>query len=106
MFYTKEVKIYKLEQVVDEWGTIGESKYVLVKSLPVDIQPYSQDKLNRDYGYDLETTKRMFCDIDNSVDEASLVLYRGKAYRVVKIVEWDDYLDIALNDALGVDLIG
>lgn len=105
MFYNKEVKLYELQAIENEWGVIEEEEYVFIKSLMVDIQPYSKEKLNKDYGYDLNTTKRMFCDIDNDIDEATLITYRGKPYFIVKIVEWDDYFDIALDDAKGVDLI-
>ena len=105
MFYNKKVKLYKLISIENEWGVIEEEKYVYIKSLIVDIQPYSKDKLNRDYGYDLETTKRMFCDLDIAIDEATLVTYRGKPFDIVKVIEWDDYFDISLNDAVGVDIV-
>lgn len=106
MFYTKIVEIYQLESVTDDWGAIVEEQYTLVKRCRVDIQPNSKDKLNREYGYDLETTKRMFVDIDPQITEASLIVYDGKPYHVVKIIEWDDYYDIALNDAVGVSWHG
>ena len=106
MFYNKEVKLYRLEAIENEWGVIEEEKYIYIKSLMADIQPYSQDKLNRDYGYDLQTTKRMFSIIDPEINESTLVTYRDKPFHIVKIVEWDDYLDIALDDAVGVDIIG
>lgn len=104
MFYTKEVKLYKLEAIEDEWGIVGEEQYRYVKSVKVDIQPYSKDKLIKEYGYDLETTKRMFTDLDSDIDESTLVLYRGKPFRIVKVVEWDDYFDISLIDAKDVSL--
>lgn len=106
MFYNKEVKLYKLEAMEDEWGGALEEEYVFIKALKVDIQPNSREKLNREYGYDLETTKRMFCTVDPAVSEASVVTYEGKPYDIVKIIEWDDFLDIALLDAVGVDLNG
>lgn len=104
MFYTKEVKIYKPENTEDKWGAIIEGQYRLVKTAKVDVQPNSRDKLNKEYGYDLETTLRLFCDVSEPITEASLISYRGQPFDVVKIVEWDDYLDIALNDAVGVEL--
>lgn len=106
MFYNKEVKLYELQAIENEWGVVEEEKYVFVKTIMVDVQPCSQEKLNREYGYDLKATKRMFCDIDDSITESTLIVYRGQPYNVVKIIDWDDYLDIALNDAIGVDLIG
>lgn len=106
MFYNKNIKLYELQQGKDEWGAMVESSYKYIKNMLVDIQPYSRDKLKRDYGYDLETTKRLFCDTGLGVKESSLITYRDKPFHVVKIVEWDDYLDIALIDAVGVDLNG
>ena len=105
MFYNKEIKLYELKPFKNKWGVVEEEKYSFIKNMRVDIQPYSQEKLNKEYGYDLKATKRMFCNIDLSITESTLVLYRGQPYFIVKIVEWDDYLDIALNDAVGVDLI-
>ena len=43
MFYNKEVKLYKLISIENEWGVIEEEKYIYIKSLIVDIQPYSKD---------------------------------------------------------------
>ena len=47
----------------------------------------------------------MFCDLDIAIDEATLITYRGKPFDIVKVIEWDDYFDISLNDAVGVDII-
>lgn len=104
MFYNKEIKVYELQPFENEWGVTVEDQYVLIKALMVDIQPYSQEKLKKEYGYDLQSTKRMFCDLDIDITESSLITYRGKPFNVVKIIEWDDYLDISLDDAVGVDL--
>lgn len=104
MFYTKEVDLYELQSIENEWGAIEENKYVYIKTIKADIQPYSQEKLSKEYGYDLKTTKRMFCDIDLNIKESTLVTYRGEPLSIVKIIEWDDYFDIALDDAAGVEL--
>lgn len=105
MFYTKEVKLYELQAFENEWGIVEEEKYTFINTIMVDVQPYSQEKLNRDYGYDLQVTKRMFCNIFDDITESTLVTYRDKPFHIVKIVEWDNYLDIALNDAVGVDIV-
>lgn len=104
MFYTKEVKVYRLEATENEWGEIVEEQYMYVKDLTVDVQPYSREKLQENYGYKLDTTKRMFCDLDDDLQEDTIIKYRGSLYKIVNIVEWDDYLDIALDAAKGVDI--
>lgn len=114
MFYNKQVKLYQLQSKDNEWGVKEEDKYKYVKTILVDIQPYSQEKLKEEYGYDLKTTKRMFCDMDIDLTESTIIIYKDKPYKIVKIIGWDDeddslwdeYLDIPLDDAIGVDLIG
>lgn len=113
MFYDKKVKLYELKPIENEHGALVEKRYVYIKTIMVDIQPYSQEKLQEEYGYDLKTTKRMFCEVDNSIKESSIVVYKGKSYKIVKIIGWDDedssifdeFLDIPLDDAVGVDLV-
>lgn len=106
MFYNKDIGVYELRSVENDWGVTVEDEYFHVKDLVVDIQPYSKEKLEKDYGYKLETTKRLFYDLDASLNESSIITYEGNPYKVVNIERWDDYVDMALINAVGVDLFG
>lgn len=95
-FYNKEIEVYLNKKIKDKNG-ITRYVYLKVDGIRlVDVQPYSKDKAKRDYGYDIETTKRIFCEIDKDILESSLVNYRGNFYSIQTIIEWDDYLEIML----------
>lgn len=98
MFYNKEIEIYNLCSYEDEFGVTHEDGYKLVGSLMVDVQPYSSEKLKKDYGYDIECTKRIFMDFNKNMVESTLIKYRNEIFEVKKIIEWDDYLDIAIKE--------
>lgn len=68
-----------------------------------DMQPYSTEKLQKDYGFDVEVTKRVFMDLDNSIinlvetQHKTLYLKDGNtAYEIRKIVPWDNYMEVML----------
>lgn len=95
-FYNKKIDIYEYKPYVDEHH-VKREKYEKMQTIDTDIQPYSKDKVQKEYGYDIECTNRMFCDIDEDIKENMVVLYNGDTYRVKKIIKWDDYFDIILN---------
>ncbi|AGX43957.1 hypothetical protein [Clostridium saccharobutylicum] len=97
-FYNKEIFIYKYSETDDEDGVAreGYTKVITTNPILVDVQPYSSEKAKKDYGYDIETTKRIFCDIIPEIIESAVIKYREQFYSIQKIVEWDDYLDVML----------
>lgn len=106
MFYDKEIKIYIYGTYDDEHG-ISRTGYKLLEtdeSIMVDIQPYSSEKAKKDYGYNIVTTKRMFCDVIAEIAESSIIQYNNKFYKVQKI-PWDDgYMDVMLIETKDVTI--
>jgi hypothetical protein len=95
-FYNKEIKIYTYYEYKDD-RKINKTGYTLAtEPILVDIQPYSSQKSLKDYGYDIETTKRMFCDIIDYISEENIIKYRNQYYKIQKIIEWDDYYSVLL----------
>lgn len=98
MFYTKEIEIYNVEEgstnTTTGVYTEGELQTQPTKTLMVDIQPYSKEKLQKDYGYEIDVSKRIFCDLDADIKITSIIKYKDLTLEVKKIIEWDDYLEI------------
>ena len=58
------------------------------KPMRVNVQPYSRELLLKAYGYDIEVTKRVMCEVDTDIKEGSIITYKGIDYEVKKI-PWD-----------------
>lgn len=98
MFYDKEIKLYKKgTSTKNNIGQIIEGQLQFIKNIMVDIQPYSTEEAKKDYGYTIECTKRMFCDLEDININSNIIKYKNKDYDIVKIIEWDDYLEVILN---------
>lgn len=98
MFYNKEIFVYVYGETEDVHGVTREGYTLLETTDPilVDVQPYSSEKAKKDYGYDIETTKRIFCDIITEITESAIIKYKSQYYSIQKVNEWDDYLDVML----------
>jgi hypothetical protein len=97
-FYNKEIEIYIYCDIEYEHGVSRKGYNLLPTTEPtlVDIQPYSSEKAKKEYGYNIKTTKRMFCDIIPEITESAVIKYQEQYYGVQKVVGWDDYLDVML----------
>lgn len=106
-FYNKEIQIYIYGDHVDEHGIsrVGYTVFKTDEPILVDVQPYSSEKAKKDYGYDIKTTKRMFCDIISEIVESSVIKYRDQFFSIQATVEWDDYLDVMLLEKKEIDII-
>lgn len=84
------------EGTTDEYGGYVPGVET-TKILYTDIQPFSRELLLKKYGYDIEVTKLMLCDVDDDIKEGSIVVFKGKDYEVKKI-PWDDgHYEVVLN---------
>jgi len=99
MFYTTEIKVLKSNELsVDEYGISEESPYEIQKTLLADVQPYSSELAYRDFGYHIQCTKRIFCDNDSEIMEGSILEICGCTFKVMKIIEWDIYMELMANE--------
>lgn len=105
MYYDKEVDIFQYEEYKDEHKILRERYRKVKTEFMVDIQPYSSEKANRDYGYSIQCTRRMFCDIIPEIKENILIRFNNEFYSIVKI-PWDDgYFECLLNKTKDVNYI-
>lgn len=99
MFYDKEIELLsETEGYVDSKGIWHDGEEVTLKTIMVDVQPYSSERLHRDYGYNVKCIKRVFCDLDNDIVEGMKIKYQNDVYIINKIIEWDDYIDIMIDN--------
>jgi hypothetical protein len=72
----------------------------LVKSIFIDIQPYSKSLLLKAYGYDIEVNKRCYVDyFDKDIRIGTILKYTDKYDKLisleVKAIPWDDgYMEV------------
>ena len=97
MFYDKEIEIWKKgKKEKGNFGQdiIGEPK--LVKTLKCDVQPYFSEEAQKDYGFTVECSKRIFMDLDTINIDTNFIRYKNKKYEIKKIIEWDDYMEVII----------
>ncbi len=107
-FYDKEIQIYIYDDDIKDKHGINREGYALFKTddpIMADVQPYSTEKAKKDYGYDIECTRRMFCDIIPEITEDCIIKYNNQFYEVAKIPWDDDYFEILLNETKDVNII-
>lgn len=97
--YDKQVDVYNqtLGDVDDAGLWHDDQPETVLKTIACDVQPYSKERAYKDYGYVVECTKRMFCDVDTALQIGITVAYNNELYTIQKIADWDDYYDVILN---------
>lgn len=100
MFYNKSLNLLTTTAgYLDDWGVYHEGEESVLKTIQCDIQPYSSELLYREYGYQEQVTKRVFCDLDSDIKNGiSVIDANNNRFKIVKIIEWDDYMDVMLNE--------
>lgn len=98
MFYDKEIDVLTIsEGYTDDYGIYHPGVEAVLKTIFCDVQPYSTERLYRDYGYNVKCTKRVFCEIDTALDVGAYVRYKGDKYIINKVIDYDDYLELMIN---------
>ena len=62
---------------------------VLTKTIDVDMQPYSTELFIRQYGYNIECTKRFFIEDVSDIQIGTVLQYGTEKHEVKKIISWD-----------------
>lgn len=89
------VSVYNKEEgYKDEYGAFVEGDLKFIKSKFVDIQPYSTELLLKDYGYNIEVSRRIFDEIDEDIKIGTILQYKDEQYEARKIINWDDYREV------------
>lgn len=97
-FYNKQITLLKETDGYMYHGSWMDGEIVEVRSIPCDVQPASREQIFKDYGYYIDCTYRAFCDLDNDIVIGGMVCYKDKDFDIVKVIEWDDYLDCFIKE--------
>lgn len=98
MFYTKQIEILQTGAgTVDDDGIYHDGEDSTLKTIDCDVQPYSRDRLFRQYGYDENVEFRVFSDIDTDIKTGVKVKYLEDYYKIVKVIQWDDFMEWLIN---------
>lgn len=98
MFYTKQIEILQTGAgAVDDDGIYHDGEDSTLKTVYCDVQPYSRDRLFRQYGYDENVEFRVFSNIDTDIKNGVKVKYKDDNFKIVKVIEWDDYMEWFIN---------
>lgn len=105
-FYDKEINIYAYKSYTDTRG-IDREGYSKINDEPimVDMQPYNSEKAKKDYGYNIECTRRMFCDIIPEIAEDCIIEFNNRFYSVQEIPWDDEYYQILLNETKDIKIL-
>lgn len=72
---------------------------VLTKIIDVDMQPYSTELFIRQYGYNIEVTKRFFIEDVSDIKIGTVLQYGTEKHEVKKIIPWDVFEVMTLEVA-------
>ena len=97
-FYNKEITLLKETEGYLYHGSWIEGTIEPVKDIVCDVQPSNKELIYREYGYYIDCTKRIFCDVDADIVEGDLIEYEGVRFRIEKLITWDDYYDIFIKE--------
>lgn len=70
-----------------------------VKTIECDMQPYSTELLIKEYGYNIEVTKRFFIDDIAGIEIGTILMHGTEKHEVKKIITWDYYEVMTLEVA-------
>lgn len=93
MIKNKIVDLYNKTGAKDDFGGYIETP-TFIKSIDCDIQPYSTELLLKNYGYNIEVSKRIFMDIDTDIKVGSILKYNNANLEVRKTIPWDNYMEV------------
>ena len=99
MFYNKEIKIFaESEPSVDVFGIVRKGEFQEVDTLLVDVQPVNKLLIQKDYGINEDVKYRIFSELNEHILDGSYIEYKGSMYKVLSIIEWDDYVEFFVGN--------
>lgn len=98
MLYDKSIDIMSYtEGYKDNYGIWHNGTSLVGKTIECDVQPITKEIAFRDFGIEEKVKYRIFSDLDESIKVNATIQFKGVAYRVINIIEWD-YLDFIVGD--------
>lgn len=97
-FYNKKITLLEEKDGYLYHGSWVDGELVEIKMIPCDVQPASREQIFKDYGYYIDCSYRIFCNTDGAIDVGNMIRYNGNDFNIVKIIKWDDYYDVFIQE--------
>lgn len=95
MLFNKTLGLYNtIAGHKDDFGSWVPESEEHIKDIDVDLQPYSTELLLKTYGYNVEVTNRLFCDLDLDIKIGATLKDDIQSYEVRKIIPWNTYMEV------------
>ena len=88
-FDTKISVIEKSNNFKDERGRLIPQKEEIVYTFMGDVQPISQDRVQKDFGISKSCSLRIFANPNPYIIEGKIIRISGKDYKIERIIAWD-----------------
>lgn len=97
-FYNKEIILLAETEGYLHHGVLVEGVLTETKTINCDVQPANREQIYKDYGYYIDCKYRVFSDVDTDIKLGAKVKYKDNTYKIVKVIEWDSYYDIFIDE--------
>lgn len=98
MFYNKKIDILTTTNgSTNEYGMYVEGTETIKATISCDVQPITRELALKEFGYEDDVEYRVFCGITSDIDTGVMVNYNNARYKVIKLMIWDDYMDVLLD---------
>ena len=95
-FDTKISVIEKSNNFKDERGRLIPQKEEIVYTFMGDVQPISQDRVQKDFGISKHCIYRIFANKNENIKIGNIIVISDKYYKIESIKEWD-YLEFVVS---------
>ena len=101
MFYNKTLKIANVSVgYTDDYGIWHDGETSFGDDIECDVQPMTKELAFKIFGVDINVKYRIFTDV--VFEPGVIIQYASKLYRVISVLQWDDYCDFIVSDYYGI----
>ena len=79
------IDIYNYSKYTDDNGITRDGWICSVTDFVADVNDMTEEKKEKEWGYDLKVDKTVYCVPNEKIIESSLIKYNGKYYSISKI---------------------
>lgn len=95
------VELYKYDESKTTMDDYGDRIPVIpdfIKTLKGNIQPYSNELLLKNYGYDIHCTNIFYYRrIDNEIMIGYFLKYKNEWYKIIKVISWKKHMEVMVE---------
>ncbi|MDR0979503.1 MAG: hypothetical protein LBL91_06290 [Lachnospiraceae bacterium] len=89
-FYDKSMEIWKADKTEDDEGSIIDGALTKVEDLTGNFQTQTKERIQKEYGLDIEANAVITCDTTQAVED-NILMFNNKGYRVKGVLKRDSH---------------